>query len=105
MSAEKDVKLITSKELGKIVGKSDRTIQTLTKEGFITCQKEGRNNRYDLYQAVQEYINYYTKKEERVFADIEEEKLHEEVRLKRAKADATELELNELKGSLHSAAV
>lgn len=103
MQTNKDIKLITSKELGKIVGVTDRTIQKLAKDGFITCQKEGKNNRYNLYQVVQEYIEYYAKKEMRAFSSLEEEKAHEEIRLKRAKADAAELELNELKGNLHSA--
>lgn len=103
MQTNTDVKLITSRELGKIVGVTDRTIQNLAKTGFITCLKEGKNNRYDLYQAVQEYIEYYAKKEMRAFSSLEEKKAHEEIRLKRAKADTAELELNELKGNLHSA--
>lgn len=97
------VKLISSRELSLIIGITERTVQTLAKNGFITCQKEGSKNRYNLYQAVQEYIVYCAKKEEKVFSSLEEEKMNEEVRLKRAKADAAELELNELRGSLHSA--
>lgn len=103
MKTEINEKLISSKELALILGISDRTVQLLAKEGYITCQKKGNCNRYDLYQAVQEYIDYCAKKENKVFSSLEEGKLNEEVRLKRAKADAAELELGELKGSLHSA--
>lgn len=98
-----DVKLVSSKELSLIIGVTERTVQTLAKNGFITCQKEGSKNRYDLYQVVQEYLAYCAKKEDKVFSSLEEAKMNEEVRLKRAKADAAELELKELKGSLHSA--
>lgn len=104
MKMEINEKLISSKELSEILGISDRTVQLLAKEGYITCQKKGNCNRYNLYQVIQEYIDYYAKKGDKVFSSLEEGKLHEEVRLKRAKADAAELELNELKGSLHSAA-
>lgn len=103
MESDKEVKLISSRELAKIVGVTERTVQNLAKEGQITCQKEKNRNRYNLYQAVPEYIEYCTKKETRNFSSLEEEKAYEEIRLKRAKADAAELELNELKGNLHSA--
>lgn len=97
------VKLVSSKELSLIIGVTERTVQILAKNGFITCQKDGNKNRYDLYQVIQEYIAYCAKKEDKGFSSLEEEKMSEEVRLKRAKADAAELELNELRGSLHSA--
>ena len=54
INMEKDGKLISSEELSRIVGVSARTLQTLTKEGHITCLKKGNHNRYDLYQAVKE---------------------------------------------------
>lgn len=104
INMEKDEKLISSEELSRIVGGSVRTLQTLTKEGHITCLKKGNHNRYDLYQAVKEYIAYQTKKEARKFSSLDEEKTYEETRLKRAKADAAELELEELKGNLHASA-
>lgn len=103
MKTEKNVKLITSKELAEIIGIAERTVQTLAKEGHLTCQKVGKYNRYNLYQVVQEYMIYQAQKEGRAFASLEEKKLYEETRLKQAKADVAELELNELKGSLHSA--
>lgn len=103
MKTEENVKLITSKELSKIVGVTERTVQTLAKEGHLTYQKIGQYNRYNLYQVIQEYMAYQAKKEDKVFSSLEEKKLFEEIRLKQAKADAAELELNELRGSLHAA--
>ncbi len=103
INMEKDGKLISSEELSRIVGVSARTLQTLTKEGHITCLKKGNHNRYDLYQAVKEYIAYQTQKEARKFSSLDEEKTYEETRLKRAKAEVAELELEELKGNLHAA--
>lgn len=85
------------------MGVTERTVQTLAKEGHLTYQKVGQYNRYNLYQVVQEYVAYQAKKEDRVFSSLEEKKLIEEIRLKQAKADAAELELNELRGSLHAA--
>lgn len=104
MKIEENENLISTEELSKIVGVQVRTLQTLTKEGHITCLKKGKYNRYDLYQAVKEYIAYQTKKEARKFSSLDEEKTYEETRLKRAKAEAAELELEELKGNLHAAA-
>lgn len=103
MEPVKGVKFISSKELARIVGVTEKTIQNLAKEGVITYEREKNRNKYNLYQAVQEYIEYRAKKETKKFSSLEEEKAYEEIRLKRAKADAAELELNELKGSLHSA--
>ncbi|NBH27658.1 protoporphyrinogen oxidase [Lachnospiraceae bacterium] len=103
MKSEENVKLITSKEVARIVGIAERTVQTLAKEGYLTYQKSGQYNRYNLYEVVQEYMSYQAQKEDRTFASLEEKKLHEETRLKKAKADVAELELNELRGNLHSA--
>lgn len=103
MEKEINEKLISSKELSNILGIRDRTVQLLAKEGYLTCIKEGNKNKYDLHRVVKEYIDYCAKKKNKVFSSLEKEKMNEEVRLKRAKADTAELELNELKGRLHSA--
>lgn len=103
MNIGKDEKMITSEELAKILGISKRTVQTLAQQGVITCQKTGNKNRYDIYIAVKEYIDYCAQKTTRTFASLEEMKLSEEIRLKQTKADMAELELEEIKGNLHSA--
>lgn len=96
-------KMISSGELGKIIGKTARTVQMLTEAGTLTCEKEKNRNRYNLYTAVQEYIDYCTKKSMPKGSSLEDEKTYEEIRFKRAKADKMELELAELDGRMHSA--
>lgn len=103
MEIEKDEKLINSKELARILGIEERTVQLLAKQGVITYQKMGNKNRYDLYRVIQEYVSYCAKKTTKKISSLEERKLDEEIRLKQMKADMAELELNEIKGSLHSA--
>ena len=96
-------KMISSGELGKIIGKTARTVQTLAENGTLTCVKEKNKNKYNLYTVVQEYIDYMTKKNMPKDSSLEDEKTFEEIRFKRAKADRMELELNELEGRMHSA--
>ena len=103
MNMGKYEKMITSEELAKILGISKRTVQALAQQGVITCQKTGSKNRYDLHVVVKEYLEYLAKKTVSVSAPNEGRKLEEEVRLKRAKADMAELELEEIKSGLLSA--
>lgn len=102
MTAEKEKsRYISSADLGLILGKSDRFIQSLAKAEVITCKKEGNRNRYDLFLVIREYMDYLAKNDNKKYSSLEEQKIDEEVRLKRAKADMAELELAELKGSMH----
>lgn len=96
-------KMISSGEVGKIIGKTARTVQMLTESGTLTCVKERNRNRYNLYEVIQEYIEYCTKRSMPKGSSLEEEKTFEEIRFKRAKADKMELELAELEGRMHSA--
>lgn len=96
-------KMISSGELAKIIGKSERTIQLLAKAGDLTCEKNKNKNSYNLYTVIKEYIEYLAKREVENFSSLDEEKIHEEIRFKRAKADMMELELKELVGEMHSA--
>lgn len=96
-------KMISSGELGKIIGKTARTVQTLAENGTLTCVKEKNKNKYNLYTVVQEYIEYLTKRNMPKGSSLEDEKTYEDIRFKRAKADRMELELNELEGRMHSA--
>ena len=96
-------KMVSSGELAKVLGKSDRTIQMLAKAGTITCEKVKNKNQYDLYTVVQEYIESLTYRDVPEVSSLEEAKTREEVRYKRAKADMMELELKELEGQMHSA--
>ena len=77
-------KIINSKELSKILGKSERYIQLLVKSEHITAIKKGKNNTYDLYRVIQEYIEYVSEKNKKEFTSLEDEKINEEIRYKRA---------------------
>ncbi|MDO5574424.1 MAG: protoporphyrinogen oxidase [bacterium] len=98
-----DKKMISSTELSKIIGKTDRHIQLLAKDGVITVEKRGTKNLYNLYTVVQEYIEYSKKSINKNFSSNEEQKLYEEIRLKNAKAEMAQLELDELRGNMHAA--
>lgn len=96
-------KMVSSEEISRIIGKDVRTVQIMAKQGILTCEKVGRKNSYDLYVVIQEYCEHLTKTANRKISSMEDEKLAEDIRIKRAKADMAELELQELKGTLHAA--
>ncbi len=99
----KKEKMISSQEVADIIGKAPRTVQDLAKKGILTCQKKGNRSSYDLYTVVREYCGYVAQLNRKDFASVQEEKAHEEIRLKRAKADMAELMMQELRGRLHAA--
>ena len=84
--AEKNSKMISTKEVAYIIGTSDRTVQKLAETGILTCEKKGRKNQQDLYTVIKEYCEYLAKASRKEFSSTEEEKAYEEIRLKRAKA-------------------
>lgn len=96
-------KMISSEEVARIIGKDTRTVQNMAKQGVLTCEKSGRKNLYNLYTVIQEYCKHLAKLSTRKISSMEDEKLAEDIRIKRAKADMAELELQELKGTLHAA--
>lgn len=95
--------MISSEEVARIIGKDKRTVQNLAKQGILTCEKSGRKNLYDLHVVIKEYCDYLAKSTKRKISSMEDEKMAEDIRIKKAKADMAELELHELKGSLHAA--
>lgn len=92
--------------IAKIFGVSTRRIEQLKTEGII--QGQGKPTRYDLLPTIQAYIRYLSdkangrEKKERS-AELEEAKLQAEVNIKTAKAEAAQMELDELRGKLHRA--
>lgn len=104
MAEEKKAsKMISSQEVADIIGKSLRTVQDLGKKGILSCEKKGNRSMYDLYTVIREYCEYVAQLNKKDFASMEEAKAYEDIRIKRAKAEIAELELKELKGSLHAA--
>ena len=94
---------IPSCEVADIIGRDVRTVQKLTKDGTLTCEKKKNKNLYNLYTVVREYCDYVAKLGKKKISSVEEEKALEEVRIKRAKAELAELEMQELKGKRHAA--
>lgn len=105
MDEEADLK--STQYIASAFGVSTRRIEQLTTEGVISPTQK-RPRRYDLLQTVQDYIKYLSDKangreKKEADSDLETQKLEAETRLKQAKADVAELELDELKGIMHRA--
>ena len=95
-----------TKVIAQIFGVSTRRVEQLKTEGVIKGQ--GKPTRYDLLPTIQAYIKYLSDKangreKKEADAQLETEKLTAEKRIKMAKAEMAELELQELKGELHRA--
>lgn len=102
-SKEEEKKMISSREVARIIGKDQRTVQNMAKQGILTCEKSGNKNLYDLYTVIKEYCEHFAKSTNKKISSMEDEKIAEDIRIKRAKADMAELELMELRGELHAA--
>ncbi len=100
---EKERKMISSKEVADIIGKTEKTVQNMAKAGILTCEKVGRKNLYDLHTVIREYCDHLAKSVKGKISSTEEAKNLEEVRIKRVKAEIAEMELEELRGKLHDA--
>lgn len=92
--------------IAKIFGVSTRRIEQLKAEGII--QGQGKPTKYDLLPTIQAYIKYLSDKahgraKKETDAGLETGKLEAEARLKTAKAEMAELELEELRGEMHRA--
>ena len=90
--------------IARLYGTDPRRIQQLNAAGVIKGQ--GRPAMYDLLPTIQALFQYQrnliegTKKEQEI-TNLEKEKLQAEVNIKKAKANAAQLELEELQGKLH----
>lgn len=95
-----------TKVIAQIFGVSTRRVEQLKSEGIIKGQ--GKPTKYDLFPTIRDYIKYLSDKangreKKEADAQLETEKLSAEKRIKEAKAEMAELELQELKGELHRA--
>ena len=102
--------LISTTELAQLFGLSDRRIQQLTADGTIHAEVvavDGHQvRRYDLIPTVHDYVTSLqnkinNKEENQKNTDLVDEKLQEEIRYKKARADKIEMELKELNGQMH----
>ena len=99
---------VDAKYVANVFGVTVRRVQQLTQDGVLTTEQVGGRRKYDLAQSIQNYVMYWKNKatgNEKTKKDAanESDKLAAEVRLKNAKAETAELELEELRGTLHSA--
>ncbi len=103
---------VKSEEIAKIFQVTVRRVQQLTQDGVIsteeTFEDERKVRRYDLLPTIMKYIKYLSDKangreERQSSVELSEEKLKEEIRYKKAKADKIALELKELNGQMHRA--
>lgn len=99
---------LSSNELAELFGVSARQIQRLTLDGIIEPVSNDRPYKYDLRKVCPQYCKYLESKvtdgaQRKVIADLEEEKLRAESRIKKARAEMAELQANELVGKLHRA--
>lgn len=106
--AESNGQLYDAKVISQLFNVSVRRIQQLTQDGVIETVKTQSGRRYDLIPTIQRYIKHLQDKvtaREKTEKDAQNDsdKLEAEKRLKTAKAEIAELELQELKGELHRA--
>ena len=100
--------IFTSNELADLLGISVRQIQRFTLDGIIEPISNERPYKYNLQIVCPQYCKYLENKaadstQRKVIADLEEEKLRAESRIKKARAEIAELQANELAGKLHRA--
>lgn len=100
--------IFTSNELADLFGVSVRQIQRFTLDGIIEPISNERPYKYDLQTVCPQYCKHLENKaadgaQRKVIADLEEEKLRAESRIKKARAEIAELQANELAGKLHRA--
>lgn len=103
---EKDY--LSTKDIAELLGVDVRRVQQLTKEGTITGVKVAGKYTYDLFSVSKEYIAHLSKKvsgKEKTEKGIilEDEKLSEEIGIKKSKRKIIEMEVAELEGKLHNA--
>lgn len=99
---------LTSNELSMLFGISVRQIQRLTLDGIIEPVGNDRPYRYQIETVCPQYCKFLQDKavagaDRKIMADLEEEKLRAESRIKKAKAEIAELQAQELSGKLHRA--
>lgn len=99
---------LSSSELSDYFGVSVRQIQRLTLDGVIEPISNDRPYRFEIATVCPQYCRFLEVKaaagtQRKVIADLEEEKLRAESRIKKARAEIAELQAQELSGKLHRA--
>jgi hypothetical protein len=85
--------------IAEIIGKTEQRVNQLAKEGVL---KKISSGKWDLAENMKMYIAFLENgRGGKDAAALEMQKLEADVDYKRAKADMTELELQELRGNMH----
>ena len=101
---EDEDRIISAKTLAKLIGKSDRYVQQLVKDGILDdMNKDGKLIKLKESDAVQKWHAYDMEKNMPKADTLDDEKTLQDIRYKRTKADMLELELAELNGEMHRA--
>lgn len=87
---------VNASTLAVVLGVTARRIQQLAQDGIFTAVKRGQ---YSVSASVQSYIAFLVREKEESAG--EKEKNDVDIRIKRAKADMLDLELQELQGKMH----
>lgn len=103
---EKKVDYRTSAQVAKVFGMTSKRVQQLTADGVLETVETPKGRRYDWDKTVEMYVAHLSAKasgreKKEAMADLEEQKLQAEVDMKRSKAEAAQLELQELRGKMH----
>lgn len=107
MSDEK-IEYKTSAQVAKVFRMTSKRVQQLTADGIIQTTETPKGRRYDWDKTVEKYVAYlsekaYGREQKERSIKLEEDKLKAEVSIKQAKAQAAQMELEELQGKLHRA--
>ena len=89
-----------AKFLGEVLGMTPRRVQQLCQEGILPYERKSSTYRFDLVQAVSSYVQYLNDKILRQKREAEDDP---DVRLKLARAEKLELEIQEKRGRMYRA--
>lgn len=106
MASQKFNSVVGSSILAKLLGKTQRTIQTYAANNILSVTNENKNLKFDLYKVIPEYLKYFEKelKKNSLEAELagqEKRKAKAEADLKVNKAKMAKLELQEIEGEMH----
>lgn len=106
MANQKFNSIVGSGTLAKLIGKTQRSIQTYAADGILSVIKENKNLKFDLFVVIPEYLKFkedeYKKNSaEAEIVNQEKRKAKAEADLKTHKAKMAKLELAEIEGEMH----
>lgn len=101
---------VKTEVIAQVFQVTTRRVQQLTQDGTISTETTTENGRrvkrYDLLPTIMKYIKYladkaYGREEKKSAAELAEDKLKEDIKYKKNRAEKIGLELKELQGQMH----